>query len=680
MTTGSRFVRSACLHTVCAFALTAICGGASAADPPARIPIEAFFRNPDISAAKLSPSGRWIAVAASVRTGRTFLTVLNVDGGPMKATVVANFSDGDINSFAWVNDDRLVFNTWDTQLPLNDQRFGPGLFSVRRDGSEMRTLIRGKYTPVISEGNSRIVSQILEPNHALLTTTEDGSDDVVVGEYRFNETGELTWIVPKRLNVVTGRATSLGLGTPPRTLDWVFDAHGDPRVATSTEAGQTTVNWRESVDKPWKVIARFPELESQLDAVEVDAQNRLYVLAPSAAGYSVLKRFDFASGKPEPDALVSTPGFDLNARRDLRDTPLHLDRKTGNLAGVDVDTDAKATVWLDPTFKAIQGKVDARLPGRVNALDCRRCDGEGAILVRSASDQDPGAYYLYWPKDDRWQDIGRTRSAIAPAQMAQKDLHRTRARDGEDLPIWVTAPREKSDKPRPAIVLVHGGPWVRGGHWTWDAEAQFLASRGYVVLEPEYRGSTGYGLKHQERGFKQWGLAMQDDLADAVKWAVDQRIVDPKRVCIAGASYGGYATYMGLVRHPDVFKCGVAWVGVSEPRLLYESTYASDISLDDQLYSLPTMLGDPVKDAALLKEASAVEHAKQIRAPLLMAYGGNDRRVPLEHGSRLRDAMQSAGLKPEYVVYDGEGHGFLKVENRIDFWTRVEKFLAANLQ
>ena len=172
---------------------------------------------------------------------------------------------------------------------------------------------------------------------------------------------------------------------------------------------------------------------------------------------------------------------------------------------------------------------------------------------------------------------------------------------------------------------------------------------------------------------------MQDDVADAVRWAAEKGFVDGKRVCIAGGSYGGYATLMGAIRYPDLYRCGVAYVAVTDPRLLFEESWSSDMPREAVRYTLPVMIGDLVKDADLLKAAAPVERAQEIRIPILMAFGTDDRRVPLEHGTRMRAAMQAAGQQPEYVTYDGEGHGWLKVENRIDFWTRVEKFLAKNL-
>ena len=172
--------------------------------------------------------------------------------------------------------------------------------------------------------------------------------------------------------------------------------------------------------------------------------------------------------------------------------------------------------------------------------------------------------------------------------MATLDLHRIKARDGLDLPVWVTTPRGKPERRRAAVVLVHGGPWVRGTHWRWSADAQFLASRGYVVIEPEYRGSTGFGRATSAAGFKKWGTTMQDDVADAVNWAADKGLIDGKRVCIAGASYGGYATLMGAIRFPELYRCGVAWVAVTDPRLMFEPLWRQRLS-DARFaqYSLP---------------------------------------------------------------------------------------------
>ncbi len=227
------------------------------------------------------------------------------------------------------------------------------------------------------------------------------------------------------------------------------------------------------------------------------------------------------------------------------------------------------------------------------------------------------------------------------------------------------------------VVLVHGGPYVRGRQWGWDSESQFLASRGYLVLEPEFRGSTGYGEAHFRAGWKQWGLAMQDDIADAARWAIAQGLADPQRICIAGASYGGYAALMGLIRDPDLYKCGINWVGVTDIELLYTGSWTRDSDTSDaqKRYGMPALVGDPVKDAAQFAATSPLKQADRLTQPLLLAYGGADLRVPLYHGRKLYDAVRQTNKDVEWVVYDEEAHGWTLVATRLDFWGRVERFL-----
>ena len=261
--------------------------------------------------------------------------------------------------------------------------------------------------------------------------------------------------------------------------------------------------------------------------------------------------------------------------------------------------------------------------------------------------------------------------------MGQRDVYRVPVRDKLELPVLVTQPPGKAQGPRPAVVLVHGGPHVRGTHWAWSAQAQFLASRGYVVLEPEFRGSTGYGWAHFRAGWEQWGLAMQDDIADTLAWAVKQGWVDPKRVCIAGASYGGYAALMGAVKQSDLFRCAVSWVGVTDLELM-SSIHWSDASDEWKNYGMKRLIGDPVADAERFKATSPLQRAREIRMPLLVAYGGDDRRVPIKHGSDFK-----AALRPEqdleWVVYPEEGHGWFELKTNEDFWGRVERFLDRNI-
>jgi len=347
-------------------------------------------------------------------------------------------------------------------------------------------------------------------------------------------------------------------------------------------------------------------------------------------------------------------------------------------------TEVESSVWLTDGMKAIQADVDEALPGRVNRISCRHCGKpDMVLLVRSYSDREPGEWWIHRgaSSDTKgWQQVGRVKMELKAEDMAVMAMQRIKARDGRDLPVWVTR-SPAAQGPLPAVVLVHGGPWVRGNIWGWHADAQFLASRGYVVIEPEFRGSAGYGEAHLKAGFRQWGQAMQDDVADALKWAQKEGLASDK-ACIAGASYGGYSTLMGLVKDPALYRCGVAWLAVTDLDLFLTGSWwiTDDISKSGRQYTLPEMVGDPVKDAAMLAANSPVKQAARIKAPVLLAFGEDDRRVPLAHGERMRKALREAGNNPVWMTYSGEGHGFAVVKNRVDFAERMEAFLARQLK
>jgi dipeptidyl aminopeptidase/acylaminoacyl peptidase len=398
---------------------------------------------------------------------------------------------------------------------------------------------------------------------------------------------------------------------------------------------------------------------------------QMLVLARHGNDASALHALDAKTHQPKPEPMISLKGYDFNG-------VMVYDTDVQRLLGVHYETDAEGTVWLDPLMQATQAAVDALLPATVNRIACRRCINVPKVLVISASDRQPPTFNVYNRDTKTLTPIAASRPWIKAQAMGMRDVHRFAARDGLSIPVLVTHPPGKASGARPAVVLVHGGPWVRGTHWEWNPQAQFLASRGYVVIEPEFRGSEGYGFKHFRAGWKQWGLAMQDDVADAVQWAVKQGWVDSKRVCIAGASYGGYATLMGLVRHHELYQCGVNWAGVSDINLMYSISW-SDISEEAKGYSMPVLIGDRVADAQQLKDTSPIEQAAKVRRPLLMAYGGEDRRVPIEHGRQLKDAIGKTNPNLEWVVYADEGHGWRMLETNVDFWTRVEKFLDRNI-
>lgn len=637
------------------------------------LPAELFYRRPDLAAAVLSPSGRYLAVMPAAASGarRTVLGVIDLEGGT-STRLLASYEDADIENPRWVNDDWLVYSISDRLRGGSDQPFGPGLFGVPRAGGPVRRLIDARYN-VVTEA-TLIKSRSLDASHVLLRVIGNGGSEVIVGRPVWRQR-ELEAVLPMRLDVSTGQTENLAQGAPVGAKSWMFDHEGQPRVAITKREGRQRLYWRGAGETAWRLLDDSPSEELPYTPAFLDGNRGLFVrVAEGPTGSGALYRLDMATGRVQGDALVRTPGFNFDGE------PI-VDPDTGRMLGLRIRTDADSTVWFDARMKQVQAAADARLPGHVNRLSCRRCGRDDLIvLVDSYNDRDPGRLALYRAKTDAWEPVGARRAGVDPRTMATLDLHRVKARDGLELPVWITTPAgPKPAKPRPAVLLVHGGPWVRGVDWRWDADAQFLASRGYVVIEPEFRGSTGYGTRHFRAGWKQWGLAMQDDLVDALKWAVDKGLADGSRVCVAGASYGGYATLMALARDGALFRCGAAWVGVTDPRLLFKWN-RSNMSDEARAYDLPLLIGDPERDAAQFERTTPLLRAAEIKAPVLLAYGAEDYRVPLEHGTRMRSALKAAGNEPEWVVYPDEGHGWFKVDNQVDFANRLAAFLARHLQ
>lgn len=648
----------------------------------APLPAEAFFRHPEVLDARLSPAGTHLAFTTAAGVNRVALAVVDLAPGG-RAVRAALFDDADVVRFNWVSKKRPVFSLADLESGSGeDLRFRPGTYGVDADGENLRLLIEPRFGEVrVMQSGRRMEREALPWFHILLHVpppqSDEKNEEVVVGRLVFGTDRFLNQIVPLWLNVNTGRTRFMDLQAPAFSVNWLFDSRGEARVAMTRRNGRQSVHWRGPGKTEWQQLSDSEVLRAPFTPRHVDDAGNLYVThRKGPEGYAVLSRYDFERRAPAVEPWVSAPGFDFNGRV--------LQGARGAVAsGVRLETDAEVTVWIDPQMKALQQMVDERLPGGINRISCARCgEPEMVALVHHYSDRHPGQFLLYSASSKKWRVVSNVMPGIDPAAMARIDFERIKARDGRDLPLWLTLPAgRKAGSPGPTVVLVHGGPWVRGGHWRWSAMEQFLASRGYLVISPEFRGSEGYGRAHFEAGWKQWGQAMQDDVADAVLWAQAKGLSD-QRVCIAGASYGGYSTLMGLVRHPELYRCGVAWVAVTDPFLYLEGSWwiDDDISTVGRRHLLPKMVGDPKADAEMLTTVSPVAQASRIRAPLLLAFGEEDQRVPLAHGKRLREALQKAGREPLWATYPDEGHSWRLTQTRVDFARRMEKFLAEHLQ
>lgn len=644
---------------------------------PAAPPAELFAQLPAISGVRISPSGRHAAMVLRAPGQPAVAAVVDLSA-PSAIKVVGGFPKAEVQSVGWVNEGRLHFMAVASRGFIEEG--DAGVFAVDRDGSNMQQLIDARWRN--DETASRIGSRILTYEWSVVDSVGDGSPDVFVARGLRDNDNDLVPVQLARLNTLDGRLTRIGHAMPEGAQGWLFDGKGEPRVAVVPRDGRTRMFWRAPGSEAWTLLEDVPWLgDDGFGPVALEADGTLIVAATRGGDTRALHAYDPRKRAFDPEPLVALKGFDVGGDL-LGDggAPVVFDGTTRRVVGARLDADRPMTVWFDERLSRIQQVVDRSLPaGRFNRLSCANCESARFLVVHSSSDRQPGEWYVYDHEKSQLVRLGAVRRGFDESTQGRRTFHRVAARDGLSLPVVVTHPAGASDQdPRPAVVLVHGGPWVRGSTLRWEPEAQFLASRGWRVLQVEFRGSTGFGQRHLRAGWKQWGQAMQDDLADAVAWAAREKLVDPQRVCIAGASYGGYAALMGPVRHPEVYRCAASHVGVTDLMMMYTSRW-SDMSDQWLKFGMPMVLGDPKADAEMLRRHSPVYRVSDIKVPVLLAQGGKDRRVPKEHADAFERAARSAGVNVERVDYPEEGHGFFFAENRADWLRRLEAFLAKSL-
>lgn len=664
MTVSTRAFGAAMLA---ALALCLPASGNAQAQPPSAPPsIAFFFGNSPFGEAKLSPDARYLAARVSGPGQRDFLSVIDLENRTGK--IIAHFAEADINSFRWINDRRLVFDTHEKGVGPGNQRFAPGLFAVDHDGGRFMELASRNW--VTSTVGTRLVRRQLPPTSMLLGNMPwEGSDFTYVVAPVGNTRQELNHLDLLRVDTVTGLFQTVP--RPGATHGWMLDHKGQPRLAVTRRDLTTTLKYLDPAKGEWRDIASFPtydDTDQTLDPLGFGPTGALYVKKRGAAGTTAVHVFDLASGKLDPQPILAAPGYDFDGQ---------LVANSDRILGVRMRTDAVSNEWFDPDMKKVQQDIDKLLPTTVNLLSVPGRSTSPLLLVTAYSDAIAPLFFLYDRNSGKLDKVGESRPGLQATQSGRQQFVRYKARDGMEIPALLTLPAGAKKSGLPLVVLVHGGPNVRGNSWAWNSDSQFLASRGYAVLEPEYRGSLGFGARHERAGYRQWGLAMQNDLADGVRWAIDKGLVDPGRICIAGGSYGGYAALMGLVNDPDLYKCGISYVGVTDIGLLFDNgwSFSDDISRETRQHSMPERIGDPVKDAAQFKATSPIQQAARITQPVMLAYGGVDRRVPINHGTAFRDAVMRTNRQVEWIEYPEEGHGWSLEKNRLDFWGRVETFL-----
>jgi dipeptidyl aminopeptidase/acylaminoacyl peptidase len=650
-------------RSLLAFAGLAAAFGAQAQAPAAvpayksaaEIPVEVFFKRPQYTSMALSPSSTKLAAIVPFR-GRNNLVVIDLKARSSK--VITGYEDFDVANFEWISDTRLCLRAADGQDVSGAFNYR-GAACVDHDGQNHRNFAFRRW--------------------AVLERTRDGSPDVFVA------TNERTRnsVDVYRLNTVNGRGQLLTADSPGEVQQWVLDHNNVPRVAVSSPEPKERYGprpqqlwYRDGEGAKWEKLFEFdPYMTGEdIDPLAFDFDNQtLYVAHNFGRDKKAIYKYDTKARKMG-EMLFEHPLVDVSGG-------LVFDRSQKKLVGIRYDADKPGVKWLDPELDKLQKMLDATFPKTINVLG-GPLEGGKLMLVRTFSDTEPGMFHLLDRSVPSIEPLMKTREWIDPALMSERKFIKYKARDGLEIPAWVTIPKESSGKNLPLIVHIHGGPHVRGytAASAWGRpEAQFLASRGYVVLEPEPRGSRGYGKELYVKSFKQWGQSMQDDITDGALHLVKEGIVDKSRMCLFGGSYGGYASAMGLVKDPDLWKCGAPYVAVTDLFLLQEVSY-TDVAEFAETAGFKKVIGDRNADKEMFSRNSPALQASRIKAPVFLAMGSADVRVPMVHGTALRDAIQKNGGKVDFVVYNGEAHGWNKDENVFDFHRRLEKFFAENLK
>lgn len=616
-------------------ALPALSAGASAPSvPPRLVPLTDFFRNPETAGYSLSPDGEHIAY---MKPWEKRLNVYVRKVGEQAETRLTDARERDIAGSAWASNNRIVY----IQDTGGDENYR--LHAVNIDGSGFKEL-----TPF--EG---VRAGIVDP-------LEDNDDEMLIS---LNRRDPRVFDV-YRINVNTG-AMELSAENPGNVAEWLTDNDGRLRAAVTTDGVRSSLLYRETEKDAFHTVVTT-DFKNTLDPLFFSFDNqRLYVASNIGRDKTAVYLYD-VKGAKFLDLIYQHPEVDVSGL--LRSKA----RKV--ITGVAFTTDKPQHDFFDPARRQLQEALEARLPGRRVAVTGMSRD-EKRVIVRTFSDKSRGACYLYDHAAGRLEKLAELSPWLNESDMADvQPIHFT-ARDGLTIHGYLTLPKGEISGRLPIVVNPHGGPWARDV-WGFDPETQFLANRGVGVLQINFRGSTGYGKAFWEAGFKQWGGKMQDDITDGVQWLIREGIADPKRIAIYGASYGGYAALAGLTFTPDLYACGIDYVGVSNIFTLLE-TLPPYWELGRQM--MYEMVGDPVKDQELLKQVSPVFHAGRIKAPLLVAQGANDPRVKKAESDQIVQALRQRGVDVEYIVKDNEGHGFHNEENRFDFYRRMEVFLARHL-
>ncbi len=627
------------------------------AQAPTPHDIEDFIRKPKFNHIKISPTGEYLA--ATIPVGRkTALVILRRSDNKVLANMVLPGEHAHVDDFWWVNNERVLISGAYKIGDLEEPQPTGELFAINADGSRGELLVG--QTLLTDQTSTRVQPKKEEQVIADLVDDLPGDDKNVIISVRPFSGDPFARV--ERMNVYTGHRVTISQA-PIRNAQYVTDNAGNARFAYGKDIDLSTrVYYREIDGKEWRLIN----------------DDRTSGAWQFPLGFSADDRLAFFQVEQSdgPDAIVTWDPVTGERKEIFRDDDadpyaLYL---AGLPVGVEVMEGLPRKVYFDPQSKMakLYAKLDRAFSGERVRITSMTADA-GIALVYTDSDRNPGDYFLFDAVANKAEHLLSVKEWIDPARGAETRPISLKARDGLTLHGYLTAPVGGAARNAPTIVYIHGGPFGVSDTWNYDREVQILAAHGYAVLQINFRGSAGRGLAFLAAGKREWGGKMQDDITDATRWAIEQGIADPQRICLYGASYGGYASLMGAVREPTLYRCVAGYVGVYDLPTMY-----TDGDIRDRA-SGKTYLEEWVGPREDVARISPNRLADRINVPVFLAGGGEDERAPIQHTEMMEKALLAAGKVVEAHYYPTEGHGFYKPENERDYYGKLLTFFRNHL-
>ena len=653
---------------------------ANPSPPPAAagsgpIPVENFAKQQAVYHPTISRDGLFLAYTvladAYYRDFAVAVALQNLATGKI-SSVKTGLYETAVNP-RWVSNDRIVYG--DLSGIDRDLKNHKGLNGFARFGFEVAGHVINNVSLNLGEIIFRRFTGAKEGN--ILVLAYDGPAEQIT------KTG---WFYPSVINMDTrtGVVTTV-MKNPGKVVGWLPDNNG--MILAGVEHGEdgSKAIFRENENAAWHTLPGLEHVKPTLGLQGFSAdKHTLYVSLPTPTGtwgvfaYDLQKQQlgDLVAGHDHYDVLRNHLWADGNLLDQVVFAP-----RTGEILGVQFVADKPKSVWFDPTLAAVQGALDHARSDRVNSI-VDMSDDLRKFVVFSWGAKDPGTYCLFDLNKKQLQPLFAIMPWIKPEQMAEVYPFSYKSRDGLPIHRYLTVPAGKEPKNLPMVVMPYDGPLTRMS-WEFNRDAQFLASRGYAVLQMNYRGSTGYGEKFLEKGVGHIGREMQDDIVDGTRWAIAQGICDPHRIAImGGGNIGGFCALMGLIRGPDIYRCGIDLAGITNWRSIAKNhqdilEYNSATFIFGQL-QVVDLLGDDGKNDVTLSAISPVVYADQVRAPILIVYNKDDTTQGYKQARFLRDALDKAHKRYETVKCKGEPNTLL-FDDRVDLLKRIEQFLAQNM-